>query len=511
MSASIRSTLVLATGLASLLILGAAGLALHASVERELLARFDRALLDEARLVSRLVEVESRWVRDPDARPAREREDDDHRDEDDRDDDDRDDEDREESDEGRPRAERRWVVDVEFADLDMPAFGSGGEAFLELRGPGVVYRSPSLAGGELPPAGSGASGAWLSLANGRRARGLELVFQPRAEGAGSGAIATPLPTLRLSLARRAEGLEAALSVFTTRLVGVGALTLVALVAGLTLAIRFALRPLDLLSRRIAEVRREGERVELPRAPAELIPLVLRTNELLGRLGDVVARERAFSGEVAHELRTPLAGLRTSLEVLLRRPREAEEYREVLGEAVGQLESLGVLVEKLLQLGRLEAGQVALESRPMDLADALLEAWEPCAARAGLRELEVQWELSEGLEVQADPNLLALALRNLLENASEYAELGGKLWIRSERVGPRVELSVENTGSRLDPTEVGLARQRFWRGSAPRSEVGLHCGLGLALVEHAAESQGGALYLRATPEGRFEARLALPSA
>ena len=521
MNASIRSSLVLATSCASLLILGIAGVLLQRSVEAELLVRFDRALLDEARLVSRLVEVEVHS-------PQRERDDDDHDEHEgdddherdgDHDDDDHDDhkhdgdrggERDDERDDARRRAAktRRLVIDVEFADLDMPAFGSGGEAFLELRAEGgVLYRSPSLGGAGLSQPVGSAEGVWLTLEDGRRVRGLGFSFEPRRERPGAGRV----PPVQLVLARRADELEAALSVFTTRLIGVGALALGALALGLVLAVRFALRPLDALSRRIAEVRREDERIELPAAPAELVPLVLRTNELLARLGEVVARERAFSGEVAHELRTPLAGLRTTLEVLLRRPRAADEYREALDEVLTQLESLGGLVDKLLQLGRLEAGQVALELRSIDLADALLEGWEPFEARARERELRVEWALGEGLSDEADPNLLALALRNLLENATEYAELGGKIWIRSERVGARVEVVIENSGSRLDPTEVTLARQRFWRGSHARSEAGRHCGLGLALVDHAAESLRGALYLRATPEGRFEARLALPSA
>tara|TARA_R110002072_G_scaffold288426_2_gene454598 strand:- start:1734 stop:2693 length:960 start_codon:yes stop_codon:yes gene_type:complete len=317
--------------------------------------------------------------------------------------------------------------------------------------------------------------------------------------------------LSLVLARRAEDVEGALAVFTTRLIGVGALSLLLATLGLILTIRFALRPLTTLSDAIARVGPADltRRIELPDTPQELLPVVARTNELLGRLGDAFARERAFSSEVAHELRTPLAGLRTTLEVLLRRPRAVDEYQEALGDVTDQLESLGGLVDRLLQIGRLEAREVTLEPRDLDVSDAILTHWELLEARAQERELKVTWELAPSLPARADPNLLNLALRNLLENAVEYTDLGGQIWIRGEVLEGRVEVAIENTGSSLDPTEVSLARRRFWRGESARSDAGRHCGLGLALVDRAAQAMGGALYLQSSG-GRFEARLVAPT-
>jgi signal transduction histidine kinase len=539
MNRSIRGTLLSATALSILALLVGAGFLLHGLVERELLARLDRALLDEAQLVSALVEVEvdrvpifaPRSERDRDEEDEHEEDEHEHDDDDDEDDDEHDDEDDDEDeddedddddddddedddddDERRRRVlryEHKTFVEVEFAGLGMPAFAQGGEAFLEIRdAKRAIYRSPSLGGTSLPevekqiPPG----GAWIVLADGRRVRALALAFVPRREH-DSGPAPAPLS---LVLARRAEDIEGALAVFTTRLIGVGALTLLLATLGLVLTVRFALRPLETLSQAIATVGPADltKRIELPDTPQELLPVVARTNELLGRLSDAFARERAFSSEVAHELRTPLAGLRTTLEVLLRRPREVDEYQEALTDVTEQLESLGGLVDRLLQIGRLEAREVSLEPRDLDLSDAILTHWELLEPRAEERELKITWELAPTLPARADANLLNLALRNLLENAVEYTDLGGQIWIRGEVVEGRVEVAVENTGSRLDPTQVGLARRRFWRGENARSDAGRHCGLGLALVDRAVEAMGAALYLQSSG-GRFEARLVLP--
>ncbi|MBL4847844.1 MAG: hypothetical protein JKY65_20200 [Planctomycetes bacterium] len=405
-------------------------------------------------------------------------------------------------------------IEVEFAELGMPAFAQGGEAFLEIRqSQRVIYRSPSLDGGALPEVTESSrplAGSWAVLPDGRRVRALALEFAPRRESRRG----PEPPRLRLVLARQADDVESTLAVFSTRLIGVGLVTMLLAGFGLVIAVRFALRPLDELSAAIAKVQPTdlSQRIELADAPQELLPLVARTNELLARLADAFARERAFSGEVAHELRTPVAGLRTTLEVLLRRPREVDEYQEALSDVVTQLESMGTLVDRLLQIGRLEAREVSLETRDLDLSDTVLANWELLEARASEREIRVTWNLAPSLPVHADPNLASLALRNLLENAVEYCDLGGQIWIRGEALGDgRVEIAIENSGSQLDPTEVNLARRRFWRGENARSDTGRHCGLGLALVDRAAEAIGGTLYLQSTPGGRFEARLALPGA
>ena len=540
MNRSIRGTLLTATACSILALLLGAGFLLHGLVERELLARLDRALLDEAQLVSALVEVEVERVpvfapsgqrdrqhdEDEDDDDHEDDDDDDHEDEDDEDEDEDDDDDDDEDDEdedddddddddryrGRRviRYERKTFVDVEFAELGMPAFALGGEAFLEVRDPGrTIYRSPSLGATSLPEvqAQIPPGGAWIVLGDGRRVRALALEFLPRGEH-GRGPAPAPLS---LVLARRAEDVEGALAVFTTRLIGVGALTLFLATLGLILTVRFALRPLATLSAAIARVGPAdlAQRIELPDTPQELLPVVARTNELLGRLSDAFARERAFSSEVAHELRTPLAGLRTTLEVLLRRPRAVDEYQEALTDVTEQLEALGGLVDRLLQIGRLEARDVTLEPRDLDVSDAILTHWELLEVRALERELKISWELAPSLPARADPNLLNLALRNLLENAVEYTDLGGQIWVRGEVVEGRVEVAVENTGSRLDPTEVNLARRRFWRGENARSDAGRHCGLGLALVDRAVQAMGGVLYLQSSG-GRFEARLAVPT-
>ena len=462
MTRSIRTTLLLSTGGVLVGVLLLAGLLLYASFERELLARVDQALSDEARLVCAAVEVE------------------------------------------------HGEVELDLEELSATDLRRGGEALLEIRvrqvrgGEEVLYRSPSLAGRSLPELPPG--GGWLELPGGARGRAARRPFRPLLDDEHPGV--AEAPELLCVLARPADEVEAALEVLRRRLLLVGALTLVALGLALGLAIRCALRPLDALGREIAAVDHErlAQRVEVAGAPRELQPVIERANELLARLDVAFQRERSLTGEVAHELRTPLAGVRTGLEVLLRRPRERADYERALQGAVEQLDRLGGLVEKLLALGRMEGG--AADPRPLDLNETLLEAWEPLERRADERGLQVVWELDPVCPAESDSNLVFMVLRNLLENAVEYADAGGTLWLRSD--AEACALTIENTGSELEPAEVALATQRFWRKDEARSEAGLHCGLGLALVQRAATLLDAELELSSERGGRFRATLRLPS-
>jgi len=461
---SIRTTLLLSTGAVLFGVLSLAGLLLYASFERELLARVDQALADEAKLVCAAVEVE------------------------------------------------RGELELDLEELSATDLRPGGAALLEIRvrlargGEEVLYRSPSLGEHALPALPPG--GGWLELPGEKgRGRALRLPFRPQLDDEDPGV--SEAPELLCVLARPAAAVEGALEVLRRRLLAVGALALIALSLALTLAIRAALRPLEALGREIAAIDHErlAQRVEVVGAPRELAPVIERANALLGRLDVAFQRERSLTSEVAHELRTPLAGVRTSLEVLLRQPRERADYERALAGAVEQLDRLGGLIEKLLALGRLE-GELALDPRALDLNEALLEAWEPLEGRARERGLEVVWELDPLCPAESDPNLLFVVLRNLLENAVDYADAGGSLWLRSE--ARACALTIENTGSELEPAEVALATQRFWRKDAARSEAGLPCGLGLALAQRAAARLDASLELSSERGGRFRATLRLPS-
>ncbi len=282
-----------------------------------------------------------------------------------------------------------------------------------------------------------------------------------------------------------------------------------------------LRPLNRLAGQIARL--DGEdlsaRIDVPGAPIEIQPIADRMNEFLERLEAAFFRERSFTTDVAHELRTPLAGIRSTIEVALSRLRTPHEYEESLEECRGITLQMQSMVEKLLLLARIEAGHTRIEPQAIFLRERLNAAWKPLEGAAAARGLQVEWAADPVLKVLADPVLLDVLLHNVFENAVEYANRGGTVRIEAVRIeAVRIEaaapangvrLRVRNTGSALSSEEAQHSLERFWRGDAAHSEACVHCGVGLVLVKNIAGALGGSVEVRSEKGGWFEIAVTIP--
>jgi two-component system heavy metal sensor histidine kinase CusS len=216
-------------------------------------------------------------------------------------------------------------------------------------------------------------------------------------------------------------------------------------------------------------------------PSEIVPVVDQLNDLLGRLAAAFQRERAFAADAAHELRTPVAGLRTTIEVALASEGTVEEHRESLRDALEITLQMQSLVQNLLILARLEGGHVKIHPEPVPLAALVDHCWRPHRGTAFDRSLTFENRLPAELTYYSDRNLLGIVFANLLQNAAKYTNGGGQIWVEGRWHEGRVAVSVFNTGCRLRKEQLSRVFERFWRGDAGRSETGLHAGLGLVLV------------------------------
>jgi signal transduction histidine kinase len=243
-------------------------------------------------------------------------------------------------------------------------------------------------------------------------------------------------------------------------------------------VRRGLRPLDQVAAQAMRIDAGSlhSRFRLEGLPAELHPIAARLNDLLERLSAAFERERRFSADVAHELRTPIAELRALAEVALLSPgsQDRRPFEDVLA-ATLQMENL---VTALLSLARCESGRQPVTLEPIALGEALREAWAPLAARARARKLRVDQAPCD-VVVSADRLLLSSILGNLLANAVEYAPAGGTVgWTLNE--GAAVELVVSNSNDTLEAADLAHVFEPFWRKDAARAD-GTHGGLGLSLV------------------------------
>lgn len=376
----------------------------------------------------------------------------------------------------------------------------------------VLTQSKSVQGAGLAPFG-GAPEQFIfrsvRLPDGRPGREVGISFVPKTdEDAGSLAQSR---RVTLVVARETAALDAEIAYVRWLLfAATGATIILALAAG-AMVVRHGLRPLDRLAARISAIRDDDLSALVPAEgmPSEMAPVVERLNDLLRRLETAFCRERAFSADVAHELRTPLAGIRCTLEVALTRPRTGDEYRQAASECLEIVGRTQQMVDHLLALARLEEGKAAPPCEMVRLGEFIEGALRPLADTVKARGITIDNRVPADLQCAADRENLRLILANLFENAAEYTNEGGLITLAAVQAGDAVEFSIANTGCCLTADEASQVFERFWRGDKARSKTGVHCGLGLVLVQRAAAALGGAVRARVS-NGMFFVRLNLKS-
>ncbi|HEV7471627.1 MAG TPA: HAMP domain-containing sensor histidine kinase [Pseudonocardia sp.] len=281
-----------------------------------------------------------------------------------------------------------------------------------------------------------------------------------------------------------------------------ALLVAAIVAATAwVATRFALRPVDRM-RSAAAALPPGERLPVPVARDELRSLAEEMNSLLARRDDAVTRLERFTGDAAHELRSPVAAIRAQAEVAVMHPDPAlaeETLRDVAGEA----QRLSGLLSDLLALARADAGRRPA-AEPVDLVGAARLA----VARAGQDCPVVELVAPAAASVAASPAEIGLVLDNLIGNARRYA----RTLVRVEVLpaGRRTRLVVSDDGPGIPAEERRRVFDRFTR-LAPEADGG-HAGLGLALVEALVGGRGGEVVAGESAWGgaRLEVRWPTPT-
>ena len=250
----------------------------------------------------------------------------------------------------------------------------------------------------------------------------------------------------------------------------------------------ALRPVEAMSARAARItlERSGERLPLPAADDEIGRLGRTLNEMLARIEASIERERAFVADAGHELRTPIAILRSELELGLRPDRDREEARDAMRSAIEEAARLQRLAEDLLALARSDAARLPIELRPVLIADLLARSSQRFAGRAESADREIEVETDPALIWVLDADRIESVLGNLVENALRHG--AGTIAMRAGRDAGELVIVVSDEGPGFPPGFADRAFDRFARAETGRTSSGT--GLGLAITKAVVEAHGG---------------------
>lgn len=274
-------------------------------------------------------------------------------------------------------------------------------------------------------------------------------------------------------------------------------------------LRRGLQPLDRLGDQAARIDASSLAARFPVGdlPDELQPIGRRLNDLLARLEQSFERERRFSGNLAHELRTPIAELRSLAECALKWPESRDNATDT--EVLAIARHMEDLATSMLALARGEHGLLAGPAQPVAFAAMVEEVWQTCVVKANARRLKVSRSFSP-VNVVADPVLLRSILVNLFENGVDYTPEGRELELGIERNGSVVVLRVANPAEDIVAADVTKLFEPFWRKEAARTG-GQHVGLGLSLSQTFAAAMQWTLSATLDEERRLVFVLAGPAA
>jgi heavy metal sensor kinase len=263
----------------------------------------------------------------------------------------------------------------------------------------------------------------------------------------------------------------------------------------------ALSPVDALTRAARTITGSNlsRRLEPLHTGDELQRLSDTLNEMLSRIETAFLGVTQFTADASHELRTPISLIRTEAEIVLRKSRTEEEYRDALFHILMESEATTSMVEKLLSLARADSGQNALEMRPVDLGETVRRAANEWRALIGSKALEFTEVVTAGsLRVIGDDTALRQLLNILLDNAVKYTPGAGSVHLSVEERGDKAVLKVVDSGIGIAPEDQARIFERFYRADKARSRELGGAGLGLAIALWIVRQHHGSIQVESSP-------------
>lgn len=381
--------------------------------------------------------------------------------------------------------------------------------YLEVLSPGgsVLLRNERLGGqslGGTPFPGEGVGG--YSERSGRLADGTRIRLVSRVHSLDGRPLLIRLAHSEEPLYARLRELSAASVVILPLVLGIAGL------AGYGLA-RRALSPIEEMARRAQEITPDRLDARLPNESSEdeLGQLARVFNHTLARLEQAFEQLRRFTSDASHELRTPLAMIRSVGEVGLQRDGTREEYRDIVGSMLEEVNRLTSLIDNLLTISRADSGYIHLHPSVVPVMDLAREATGLFEVLMEEKSQRLILEGDEHARVEGDRLFMRQAFVNIVHNAVKYSPVGETILVGVRNGDGRVVVEIQDHGPGIPIEDQNRVFDRFYRVDKARWRESGGAGLGLSIAKWAVEAHGGTITLNSEPNKGCLFRITLPAA
>ncbi len=274
-------------------------------------------------------------------------------------------------------------------------------------------------------------------------------------------------------------------------------------------VRRSLRPISEISGTATKISAGdlAQRINVAETESELGQLAAVLNSTFARLETAFAQQKRFAADAAHELRTPVSVMLTQTQTALNRERDAASYKQTVEACQRAAQRMRRLIESLLELARLDAGQEVLKHTRFDLGKTVSECAELVQTLADERGVKIISELPP-TEINGDSERLAQVITNLLTNAIQYNKPGGEVRAKLAAHDGLAVLEIADTGQGIAPEDFSHVFERFYRADKSRTGSG-NAGLGLAIAKAIVEAHGGTINVTSEVEKGSSFTVRLP--
>ncbi len=254
--------------------------------------------------------------------------------------------------------------------------------------------------------------------------------------------------------------------------------------------RKSIRPIEKVIATAEKMSQENldQRIPLPYHHDELYRLSATMNALLDRLEDAFQREKNFTADASHELKTPIAVLKGTLEVLIRKPREREHYETRIQFCLTELNRMGRMIDQLLLLARYESSKMNPHIESITMSRHIDNVIERVLPSALIKDISMTVDHAENAVVAADPGMFDMILENILSNAIKYSPSGSLIAIVTERSTNGIVCRISDQGIGIPEEKLHAIFDRFYRVDESRNSGTGGLGLGLSIVKKLADLQ-----------------------